>query len=111
MTANDGIAFLQEVARQMRADILRQIHWAGSGHPGGSMSCVEILAALYAHRIRPGGDWIRANGRDRVILSKGHAAPALYAALAAVGLIPKEELKTLRQLGSRLQGHPGSLAS
>ncbi len=103
---SDGIAYLEDVAREMRADILRQIHWAGSGHPGGSMSCVEILAALYAHRIRPGSDWIRANGRDRVILSKGHAAPALYAALAAVGLIPKEELKTLRQLGSRLQGHP-----
>jgi transketolase len=106
VTVSDGIAYLEDVAREMRADILRQIHWAGSGHPGGSMSCVEILAALYAHRIRPGSDWIRANGRDRVVLSKGHAAPALYAALAAVGLIPKEELKTLRQLGSRLQGHP-----
>jgi len=106
VTATECIASLEEVARQMRADILRQIHWAGSGHPGGSMSCVEILAALYAHRIRPGCNWIRANGRDRVILSKGHAAPALYAALAAVGLIPREELKTLRQLGSRLQGHP-----
>lgn len=106
MTANDGIAALEGVAREIRGDILRQIHAAGSGHPGGSMSCVEILTALYAHRIRPSGDWVRANARDRVILSKGHAAPALYAALAAVGLIPREELKTLRQLGSRLQGHP-----
>jgi transketolase len=100
------IAELEGVARRIREHILTQIYHGGSGHPGGSMSCVEILAALYAHRIRPGADWFRSNSRDRVILSKGHAAPALYGALAEAGLIPVEELKTLRRLGSRLQGHP-----
>jgi transketolase len=100
------VAALRELSRRIRENILTQIYHGGSGHPGGSMSCVEILAVLFGHHIRPGANWIRANARDRVILSKGHAAPALYGAFAEVGLIPKEELKTLRQLGSRLQGHP-----
>ncbi|MDR3495638.1 MAG: transketolase [Ancalomicrobiaceae bacterium] len=97
---------LEASARRIRANILRQIHVAGSGHPGGSMSCVEILTALFVHRIQPPAGWFGRNARDRVILSKGHAAPALYAAFAEVGMIPDAELDTLRQLGSRLQGHP-----
>lgn len=106
MTSQADISTLKEMARHIREDILLQIFEAGSGHPGGSMSCVELLAVLYGHVIKPSGDWIRRNSRDHVILSKGHAAPALYGVLAETGLIPKEELKTLRQLGSRLQGHP-----
>ncbi len=106
MTAVADIASLKATARRMREDILLEIHMAGSGHPGGSMSCVELLAVLFGHVIKPSSDWIRRNSRDHVILSKGHAAPALYAVLAELGLISREELKTLRQLGSRLQGHP-----
>jgi len=91
---------------QVRLDILAQIKTAGSGHPGGSLSCADLLAVLYGYAIDV--DKLKAGGavRDHVILSKGHAAPALYAALAGVGVIPHEELATLRQLGSRLQGHP-----
>ncbi|MBI4335091.1 MAG: transketolase [Candidatus Omnitrophica bacterium] len=96
---------LKEKAREIRKDILRMLTEAGSGHTGGSLSCVDILVALYFYKLRhdpanPGWD-----GRDRFILSKGHACPALYAALAHSGYFPKEELMTLRKFGSRLQGH------
>ncbi len=98
---------LQEQARKMRIDIVSMIAQAGSGHPGGSLSCIDILTALYF------GGVLRFDAqnpddptRDRFILAKGHAAPALYATLAHAGYFPKEELSTLRQLGSRLQGHP-----
>ena len=100
---------LERRANEMRSDIVRMIAEAGSGHPGGSLSCADILAALYFGGVldhdpeRP--DW---EERDRFILAKGHAAPALYAALAQAGYIPREELATLRKLGSRLQGHPDS---
>ena len=96
-------------ANDMRADIVRMIAEAGSGHPGGSLSCADILAALYFGGVLEhdpeNPEW---EGRDRFILAKGHAAPALYAALAQAGYIPREELATLRKLGSRLQGHPDS---
>ena len=97
MTNEADIGALKDMARHIREDILLQIYAGGSGHPGGSMSCVELLAALFGHVIKPSADWIRRNSRDHVILSKGHAAPALYAVLAETGLIPKEELKTLKQ--------------
>lgn len=93
-------------AREIRCDLLRMLAAAGSGHSGGSMSAVEIVTALYWHvlRIRPEDPaW---PDRDRFLLSKGHAAPVLYAALAERGYFPVEELLTLRKLGSRLQGHP-----
>lgn len=100
---------LADVAREMREDIVSMICEAGSGHPGGSLSCADILAALYFGGVMEydPGDPTDAN-RDRFILAKGHAAPALYAALAKVGYIPHAELATLRKLGSRLQGHPDS---
>ena len=79
---------------------------AGSGHPGGSLSCADILAALYGRILRYDPANPAWPDRDRFILSKGHAAPALYAVLAECGYLPVEELTTLRQLGSRLQGHP-----
>lgn len=100
---------LERRARDMRVDIVRMIAEAGSGHPGGSLSCVDILCALYfggAMEHDPQNP--RWEGRDRFILAKGHAAPALYAALAHAGYFPREELMTLRKLGSRLQGHPDS---
>lgn len=96
-------------ANEIRIDIVSMIAEAGSGHPGGSLSCVDILTALYF------GDVMKHDpadpkmeGRDRFFLAKGHAAPALYATLAHAGYFPREELSTLRKLGSRLQGHPDS---
>ena len=103
------MAELQRQANEMRKDIVRMLHEAGSGHPGGSLSCADILTALYFGGVlehRPDDpEW---EGRDRFILAKGHAAPALYAALAQAGYFPREELLTLRKLPSRLQGHPDS---
>ncbi|MDA8185230.1 MAG: transketolase [Actinomycetota bacterium] len=95
-----------DVARQMRLDILDEIFEAGSGHPGGSLSCADLLACLFSTRVDPRALLEDRLERNHIILSKGHAAPALYAALAAVGAIPRDELHTLRQLGTRLQGHP-----
>lgn len=102
----DEIRALEDKARRIRMHVLRATAQAGSGHPGGSLSSAEILAALYfkVMRINPGDpEW---PDRDRFVLSKGHAAPALYAALAEAGYFPEQELLTLRKLGSRLQGHP-----
>jgi transketolase len=97
---------LADLALGIRLDILSQIKTAGSGHPGGSLSCADLLAVLFGYAIDM--DELKSGSivRDHFILSKGHAAPALYAAFAGVGVIPREELGTLRQLGSRLQGHP-----
>jgi transketolase len=97
---------LRERAKTLRRHIIRMLGEAGSGHPGGSLSAADIVAALYFEVLkldpeRP--DW---PDRDRFVLSKGHAAPVLYAALAERGFFPAEELATLRKLGSRLQGHP-----
>ena len=97
---------LEEVAREMRRRILEMIAEAGSGHPGGSLSAVEMVTALYFHimRLRPEDPlWPE---RDRFVLSKGHAAPVLYAALALRGFFPPEELRGLRKIDSILQGHP-----
>lgn len=97
---------LSSIATQLRRDIVNTIYYAGDGHPGPCMSITDILAVLYFDilRIKPEQpDW---ESRDRFILSKGHACPALYAALARRGYFPPSELKTLRSLGSRLQGHP-----
>lgn len=98
---------MREEARRMRIDIIKMISKAGSGHPGGSLSCIDILTSLYFGGVmhydpqNPG-----MPDRDRFILAKGHAAPALYATLAHAGYIPEDELWTLRQWGSKLQGHP-----
>lgn len=101
-----NIAKLKKLAKRVRRDILIMLERAGSGHTGGSLSSVEILVALYFYKMRHDPkrpDWDK---RDRFILSKGHSCPALYAVLAQAGYFPKEELLTLRKLGSRLQGHP-----
>lgn len=97
---------MKETARRVRIDVLDMIESAGSGHPGGSFSAVEILVQLYWKElnIRPEDPlWPR---RDRFVLSKGHACPALYSVLARRGYFDPSELPTLRKLGSRLQGHP-----
>lgn len=97
---------VRAMANQLRRDIVVMTAAAGSGHPGGSLSAADIVAALYFHimRVDPAHpDWL---DRDRFVLSKGHAAPVLYAALAARGYFPREELSRLRRLGAMLQGHP-----
>lgn len=96
-------------ARSIRSNIISMIHEAGSGHPGGSLSCADIMAALYFGGVlnQDPSNTCDPN-RDRFIMSKGHAAPALYATLAEAGYLAKSELATLRKLGSRLQGHPDS---
>ena len=102
MTAEE----LQKEARIIRQDIVRMIGAAGSGHPGGSLSAADIITVLYSEVLhhRPSDpEWA---DRDRFVLSKGHGAPALYAALARTGYFPVDLLKTLRKLGSPLQGHP-----
>lgn len=98
---------LKGKANDIRIDIVKMVAEAGSGHPGGSLSSAEILCALYFGGVLehdPSDP--SAPGRDRFVLSKGHAAPVLYATLAEAGYFPKEELATLRKLHSRLQGHP-----
>ena len=98
---------LKKKSCEIRKSALKMIRHAGSGHPGGSMSVVDILTALYYRQLKniDPADPHRLD-RDRVVLSKGHANPALYAVLADKGYFPAEELDTLRQYGSRLQGHP-----
>lgn len=97
---------LEEKAREIRRHALRMIHAARSGHPGGALSSADILAVLYfdTMRLRPAEP--RWNNRDRFILSKGHACPALYAALAMRGFFPEAELSGLRKIGHFLEGHP-----
>ncbi|MBQ7592570.1 MAG: transketolase [Clostridia bacterium] len=100
------LAELKKTAADIRLGILEGIHAASSGHPGGSLSIAEIMSYLYFSEMRvdpSNPDW---PDRDRLVLSKGHTAPALYAALAEKGFIPKEDLKTLRQADSYLEGHP-----
>ncbi len=97
---------LRRVATEIRKGVLRGTHAAKSGHPGGSLSATDILAYLYFEEMNVRPEEPRWSGRDRLVLSKGHAAPALYATLAERGFFPKEELETLRHIGSHLQGHP-----
>jgi len=96
---------LKAVTKRLRRDIVTMIAKAGSGHPGGSLSAVELIATLYWRILRHKPSDPLWPGRDRFIMSKGHAAPVLYAVLAECGYFPREELGTLRQLDSHLQGH------
>lgn len=97
---------LQMTANEIRKDIVKMVHAAASGHPGGSLSAADILTALYFDVMNIDPDNQKMAGRDRFVLSKGHAAPVLYATLARKGYFPVEELLTLRRINSRLQGHP-----
>jgi transketolase len=101
---------LDALARACRVQIIRMLTHAGSGHPGGSLSVIDLLVAIMFGRLRHDPqrpDWPE---RDRIVLSKGHAVPALYAAMAKAGYFPEERLVTLRKLGSPLQGHPDRTA-
>jgi len=103
-----SVELLTKTANDLRIDIVRMIGEAGSGHPGGSLSCADIMTALYFGGVLQHNPENPDAPRDRFVLAKGHAAPALYATLAHAGYFPREELMTLRKLGARLQGHPDS---
>lgn len=97
---------LQAFAHGVREQIIEVLYRVQTGHPGGSLSCVEILSILFLEKMQFDPDKTSDPDRDRLILSKGHACPTLYTILAKLGVFPEEELMTYRQLGTRLQGHP-----
>ena len=97
---------LKRIANDIRIDIIEEVYAAGAAHPGGSLSIADILTYLYFEEMQIDPKDPKKADRDRFVLSKGHAAPAYYAALAERGYLPKEDLKTLRHIGSYLQGHP-----
>jgi len=98
--------FLKKTATDVRVGVIEGVYHAASGHPGGSLSVSDILTYLYFSEMRIDPENPKWEGRDRFVLSKGHCAPALYSVLANRGYFPVEELKTLRRIDSRLQGHP-----
>ncbi len=97
---------LTGIARELRIADIETITEAGSGHPGGTLSAADMIAALFFHKLRLRPEEPRWPGRDRFVLSKGHCIPIVYVAMARLGYFPEEELKSLRDLGSPLQGHP-----
>lgn len=97
---------LKKIANEIRKDILVQVHASKTGHPGGSLSAADIFTYLYFKEMNISVKNYKSDDRDRFILSKGHTAPGLYAALAEKGILPKEDLISLRKIGSYLQGHP-----
>lgn len=103
ITKVEGLA---NIANDIRIEIIEQVYNANSGHPGGSLSCADILAVLYFNQMNIDSENPNAKGRDRLVLSKGHCAPALYATLARKGYFDKELLKGFRKVESNLQGHP-----
>ncbi len=103
---NAKLQMLKETAKNIRLGILEGVHAAASGHPGGSLSIADIMTYLYFSEMNVNPADTQNPDRDRLVLSKGHTAPALYAALAEKGFFSKDELKNLRQVGSFLQGHP-----
>ncbi|QQO08131.1 transketolase [Breznakiella homolactica] len=106
--SEERAGYLENLCRQFRIDVITQLYAVQTGHPGGSLSVCEILTALYFEKARNNPQNPNDPGRDRIILSKGHAAPMLYRILAERGYFPADDLKTLRQFGSHLQGHPCS---
>ena len=97
---------LQKIANEVRKDIVTAVHAAKAGHPGGSLSAADVFTYLYFEEMNIDPKDPKKADRDRFVLSKGHTAPGLYSVLAERGYFPKEDLKTLRHLGSYLQGHP-----
>lgn len=107
--ASDRVAELKAISNDLRKAVIEMVHQAGSGHPGGSLSAADIVTVLYFDKMRidpARPDW---EDRDRLVVSKGHCAPIIYAALARLGFFPEDSFKTFRQVGSILQGHPDML--
>lgn len=97
---------LKQISTNIRETILKAVHAAGSGHPGGSLSAADIMTVLYFEEMNIDPKNPNMEGRDRFVLSKGHGAPVLYATLAERGFFPKEDVLTLRKIGGKFQGHP-----
>ena len=106
VTKSYDTARLTEIARQARIDVIKMLAESASGHPGGSLSEIEILVALYAHEMNHDPSDVCKRDRDRFVLSKGHGIPGLYAVMAQVGYWDNEETMSLRKLESPFQGHP-----
>jgi len=106
MTSKLSIPELKEIARTLRVDCLKMLHKAKSGHTGGPLGMMDLIAVLYFHEMRHDPKNPHWEDRDRFILANGHCCPAIYVALAHAGYFPKSELDHLRQIGSPLQGHP-----
>ena len=104
--ANPDLTKLESIAREGRAQIIRMLTHAGSGHPGGSLSVIDILTTLFFNRMRYDPKRPQWEDRDRFVLSKGHCVPAQYYCMARAGYFPMDRLVSLRKLGSPLQGHP-----
>lgn len=102
----ENIEELKEISRKIRISIIEQVYNAKSGHPGGSLSCTDILTVLYFNQMNINEKEPKAPLRDRFVLSKGHCAPALYGTLAEKGFFEKEKLKEFRKIDGKLQGHP-----
>lgn len=100
------ITELEKIAKQVRIGIIEGVYNAKSGHPGGSLSCADILTVLYFNQMNIHAKTPKSPSRDRLVLSKGHVAPALYSVLAERGFFDKSNLQTLRHIDSILQGHP-----
>ena len=111
LLSDNELLYLKKKTIQLRKDILKMLNKSGSGHTGGSLSIVELLTVLFYSEMKHDPANPKWQGRDRFILSKGHAAPALYAVLADTGYFEKEELNHLRKLEAMLQGHPDSLTT
>jgi transketolase len=105
----DSKANLERLCKGFRQDLIKLLHGIQTGHPGGSLSSAEIMTTLYFEKLKVDAKNPRDPNRDRFVLGKGHAAPMLYMILAEKGFFPKSELVTLRQLDSKLQGHPCAL--
>lgn len=105
----DELSFLKDTAKEIRISILKMIYEASSGHPGGSLSSTDIMTYLFFKEMNLNPNIPDNPDRDRFVLSKGHAAPVLYAVLAKKGFFPEKDLKTLRRIDSHLQGHPHRL--
>ena len=110
MNPKENIKKLEAMASQLRQHIISMTCAAASGHPGGSLSAADIITVLYFHTLKHKPKDPSWSDRDRFVMSKGHAAPVLYAALAESGYFPKKYLKTLRRIGSSLQGHVDMLS-
>ena len=101
-----NVEALKKIANEVRKGIIEEVYNAKSGHPGGALSCTDILTVLYFNQMNIDEERPKDPNRDRLVLSKGHAAPALYSVLAQKGYFDKELLQTFRKIGSNLQGHP-----
>lgn len=105
-----SLSALQRSAQEMRIDIIKMLHAAGSGHPGGSLSLIDLLTVIMTRYVKRTPENVDDPDRNRFVLSKGHGVPALYAVLAKLGVIGHDELLSLRTIDSRLQGHPHNVS-